>query len=196
MRVIRLLAVAAVAMAAVGCGGNQPRIYRVALDKTKAESVQDAACFKMQAVSGNSVTETNLRTEQQWVVWDGASPNQYLDFGQQSYKLGDAPEITFSDLVLGQSNTFTAQRVTNTQGQGIGGQFVQVRQTVITVAFNDMGAAPTGTMALQSSYACQPASACPTDMQVPDPRSCKVTLDWVARHIENDRTALYQEEGK
>jgi hypothetical protein len=185
--------VAVAALAA--CNGGQPRIYRVAVDQTPARNVQTAACWKMQAVPTSFINETNLLVEEQWVIWDGldsqGAPKYFLDFGRQNFNLGDAPEIDFNELISsGVQGQFSGQRVRSQQVPGI---YTEVRQTSITVTFNDLGAAPTGTMSLKAAYACQ--GTCPPENQVNDPRSCEVPLQFSARRIDVSRIAGYSEQG-
>ena len=145
---------------------------------------------------GGTISETNLRVEEQWVIWDGVEGKQYLDMGHQQYKLGDSPTINFAELIEGSAGQFTGQRVENDQVTIPNVvSYNQVRQTILTVAFNDLGASPTGTMSLSASYACQPSGSCPNDNTVADPRSCVVPLNFVARRIDTSRIAAYSEEG-
>ena len=191
-----VLMAAAAMVVLVGCNSGQPRIYRVAVDVSPAKTVQNPSCYKANAVPGGTVSETNLRVEQQWVIWDGVEGKQYLDMGRQQFKLGDSPTINFAELIEGQTGVFTGQRVENDQVTIPNVvSYNQVRQTIITVNFNDLGASPTGTINLQSSYACQPQGSCPMDTTVADPRSCTVPLNFVARRIDVSRIAAYQEEG-
>lgn len=196
-------ALAVVALAA--CNAGQPRIYRVALDLGPTKSVQEATCFKNQMVPSSQISETNLFVEEQWVIWDGATadgaPKQFLDFGHQTFKLGDAPEADFDDLIAGNPSNpgvFTGQRVRSNLVSIPGtGSFVQVRQTIITASFADLGAAPVGTLKIDAKYACQSQGAqCPMEDLVADPRSCAVAVNFSARRIDVSRIAGYTEEGK
>ncbi|MBL8952360.1 MAG: hypothetical protein JNK82_16390 [Myxococcaceae bacterium] len=201
-----LLAALVALTALAACQGNQPRTYRVALDLTPVRFITDGKCFKNNEVPAPNESTANLFDEQQWVVWDGVQQDgssvQFLDFGKQQFKLGDSPQVEFSDLVRSFASVtpgvFTGQRVLSSVTPSGGGNVVQTATTIITVTFNDLGNAPYGRLDIDSRYACTGVAGgvCPLEQAVASPRSCAVAVPFVARKIDIARVAEYQEEGK
>lgn len=199
----RLLLALAVTLAA--CNAGQPRTYRVAID-TAPLNVTDATCFKNGSVPSYPETTSNLFAEQQWVVWDGVLGDgtqvQYLDFGSQSYKLGNSPAVAFDELVRSFSQTnpgvFQGQRQVSKVTPNNGGTYVQTATGVITVNFSDLGTSPSGSIVVESRYQCTPVApgVCPLELDVTDPKSCKIAIPFSARRIETSRIATYEEDAK
>jgi len=202
----RPLLAALTVLALAACGSNQPRTYRVALDLTPARFITDGKCFKNNVVPAPNESTANLFEEQQWVIWDGVQQDgsalQFLDFGKQTFKLGDSPEINFDELVRSfatvNPGVFTGQRVVSTVTPSGPGSAVQTATTIITVTFSDQGASPHGRLDLDSRYACSPVAGgiCPMEAVVASPRNCAVAIPFSARKIDIARVAEYQEEGK
>ncbi len=181
-----------------GCNNGQPRIYKVALDKTPLRTIADPSCYKnSQLPSGDQVTEVNYRVDAQWVIWDTGDGKQYLDIGTAQFKLGDAPTISVSDMIeTSQAGTFQGSRnETNTAaGAGIPPSTVnETRQTSITVTFNDEGAAPSGNLQLRAQYAC--VGNCLQPNPSPDSVSCATQLSFEARRIDTSRIEAYSATG-
>src|SRR5262249_19594899 len=158
------LALVASAAVLAACNGGQPRIYKVAMDMSPLSPVRDASCYYNQAAPTNVTETTNLRAEQQWVVWDAVgdkgAPLQYLDCGEQKFTMGNSPALDFAGAIeTEQPGTFVGTaRSTRTFGNNL---YTEVRNTTIDVTFNDQGPSPTGTMTLRSEYGCTPVEACP-----------------------------------
>jgi hypothetical protein len=183
----------------LACNAGQPRIYKVAVDLSPATPVRDATCYFNQAVPVNVVDTTNLRSDQQWVIWDAVNSTgqavQYLDCGEQQAHLGNSPVIDFTSAIeTTTSGTFVGtERQSETFGNN---QFTQVRNATITVNFADEGATPTGTMTLHSEYACTPMNNCPMETATSDFHSCSVSLNFTARRIDTSRISAYNDQGK
>ena len=175
-----------------GCLQGQPRIYRVAVDATPVRTIAVPSCFRnnnLPAGRGN-ITEQNYRSEDEWVIWNGVDQVEYLDLGNQTFNLGDAPTITVADLIEGTEKTFSALR--NVQ-KPIGDQYTEARQTQVSVKFNDYSAVPVGTISLNSQYACIKGRAdCPVgDASPQDAASCNSSLNFVARRIDVQQITAY-----
>ena len=193
MRSIKLVALGALSLLSlVGCLQGQPRIYRVAVDKTPVRTIAVPSCFRnnnLPAGRGN-ITEQNYRSEEEWVIWNGADQTEYLDIGTQTYNLGDAPTIRISDVIEGSEKTFSALR---NEQKPIADQYTEARQTQISVKFNDYSAVPVGTIALNAQYACiKGRSDCPVgDASPQDAASCSSSLNFVARKIDVQQLTAY-----
>jgi hypothetical protein len=199
MKTLRLSTLA-VSFALAACNSGQPRIYRVAMDMTAVSPVEDANCYKGAVAPMNPPTSTNLRSEEQWVIWDSSdttgAPIQLLDCGVQSFTLGNSPAISFSsDIQTSQLGTFVGDYETRSVSDN--GNITEVRDTSITVKFSDEGASPTGQMTLTAQYACNSANGatCPEEQNVQDPRSCTVNLNFSARRLDTARISDDQETG-
>lgn len=194
------------AIALCACNPGQPRVYRIALDTTPAGNIVDGNCFKNGMLATPNESTSNLFTEEQWVIWDGVlsdgTPVQYLDFGTQAYKLGHSPAISFNELIRSYSGVnpgvFVGQRLISNVTPSGGGSYVQTATTIITATFSDLGVSPSGTLQLDSRYACTAlgGGTCPNETFVTDPKSCATSLPFSARKIEVSRIAGYTEEGK
>ncbi len=193
MRSTLLLSILALA-AVTGCNNGQPRIYRVALDRTPERTIADPSCYRnSQLPSGDQETDVNYREEHQWVIWDSGDGKQYLDIGSATFHLGDAPTINVADMIeTSQSGTFQGSRNVTNPYPGIQNT-TETRQTSITVIFNDEGASPTGTVQLSAKYAC--VGNCPQPNQVPDSVSCGTQLSFFARRVDTSRIEAYQPVG-
>jgi hypothetical protein len=188
---------AVVALAALsGCNNGQPRIYRVSLDTTPLRTIADPSCYKNGQLSNNQETTSNFREEHQWVIWDSGDGKQYLDIGTQHYKLGDSPDINIGDVIeCGASctGTFQGARTLTNPFPGVQNT-TETRQTSITVAFNDEGAAPAGTVQLRAQYACV-GNCPPPQNSAPDAVSCATQMSFEARRIDTSRIEAYQPVG-
>jgi hypothetical protein len=193
----------ALALALCACNSGQPRIYRIAMDLTPATDIHEPTCFKNNQVPSSNVTDnkTNLYAEEQWVIWDATSsemdpsPKQFLDLGHQAFKLGDSPAVDFDDVIgTTVTGTFNGRR---TRSNSVPNQYVQTRQTTLTVKLSDSGASPTGTMTIASEYACvTQGGTCPLEDFVADPRNCSVDIPFSARRIDVSRISAYSEDSK
>jgi hypothetical protein len=178
-----------------GCNFGQPRLYRVALDETPIRTIAAPTCFRNSNLPGGrgNVNTVNYRTENEWVIWAGTGTIEYLDLGQQTYNLGDAPTITVSELIEGNATdrAFSGQR---TVARPFSDQYTEQRQTSIQVKFDDYSFSPVGSVTLNSTYACIDGSRgkCPTgDQAAQDAASCSATLNFVARRIDYTNGTSY-----
>jgi hypothetical protein len=176
----------------VGCNSGQPRLFRIAIDETPIRTIANPACFRGNTLPSGRGTliETNFRKENQWVIWDGVD-KQYLDMGQQTWKLGDAPTIEVSDLIEGGAErTFSAQLLAVTPFPGL--DATESRQTQVVVSWNDYSAAPSGTIGLSAAYACVAGrDQCPNPNPTPDSVSCSAVLTFFGRRIDVTQTMNY-----
>ena len=193
MRSMKLVALGALSLLSLaGCLQGQPRLYRVAVDATPVRTIAVPSCFRnnnLPAGRGN-ITEQNYRSEDEWVIWNGTDQTEYLDLGRQTFNLGDSPTISVTDLIEGTDKTFSALR--NVQ-KPIADQYTEARQTQVSVKFNDYSAVPTGTISLNSQYACIKGRAdCPVGDQSPlDAASCTSSLNFTARRIDVQQLTVY-----
>ena len=190
---MKLVALGALSLLSlVGCVQGQPRLYRVALDETPVRTVNTPTCFRNSELPSNrnNTTEQNYRSEDEWVIWSGTEQTEYLDLGNQSWTLGDAPTIIVSDLIEGTDKTFNASRNVQTPKTD---QFLELRQTTVSVKFNDFSAVPIGTVSLNSQFASQKVRGdCPTGMNLAtDAASCTANLNFVARRIDVQQLTAY-----
>jgi hypothetical protein len=192
--------VAALASLAVlaACNNGQPRLYKVAVDMSALSPVTDSTCYFNNMAPNAAVTTTDLRTEQQWVVWDASDtdgkPLQYLDPGEQRAKMGNSPSIDFHDTIETTTpGTFTGT-IRSTQTFGM--LYTETRQGTLAVAFSDQGASPTGSITFRSEYDCSAMSGtCPMDNPSSDFHSCSVTLPFTSRRIDASRIDGYTDVG-
>lgn len=193
MRFMNFAAIGALSLLGLmGCSQGQPRIYRVSVDMTPVRTIAVPNCFRnnnLPAGRGN-LTEQGYRAEDEWVIWTGVEQTEYLDLGTQTFNLGDAPTIRVADLIEGKDKVFSAVR---NEQKPIGDQFTEVRQTQISVSFNDYSAAPTGTMSLNSQYACiRGRIDCPLgEASAADAATCTSSLSFVARRIDAQQMTFY-----
>jgi hypothetical protein len=199
MHPIKTLVPAFAALAVfAACNNGQPRLYKVAVDMSPLSPVTDSTCYFDNTAPNVAVTTTDLRTEQQWVVWDAndsdGKPLEYLDPGEQKARMGNSPSIDFHDTIeTTTQGTFTGT-VRSTQAFGM--EYTETRQGTLTVAFSDQGASPTGTLTFRSEYDCTSGmQACPADNPSSDYHSCSVTLNFTARRIDASRIDGYTDVG-
>lgn len=188
MNSLKLVVIAALGLTACGPAG-QPRIYRVAVDTTPVQNLNNPQCFKGNMPNLNQITqEQNYRQEAVWVIWDAAESKQYLDMGNSTFTMADSPTIKVTDLIEGTQNVFSATRQQQDRGN-----IIELQTTNVVTTLSDLNATPTGTIALNAQYQCQNGSApCPAE---PNKRSCNVTLNFWARKIEVQQTANYTPAG-
>ncbi|MFL5351106.1 hypothetical protein [Archangium sp.] len=164
-----LWAVAAVMVGGtMGCG-EQPKYYRVAIDRAPLDNLP-ASCYR----SGTPPTEktNNVVDVAQWVLWDGVEDRQYLQVGDINYSLGDASvRITTGDAIVSsevdKKTTFTVERT----------QTDPARTTRVTYTLDkeSMGTLE-GTLSL--SYSCTGTTGCAPN--------CDASLHFVGRQVDAD----------
>ncbi len=189
MRSVSVLFAAAAAFL-MACNSGQPTTYLIALDPTPLGTLA-SACYVDNSAPGTTPGSTrntaqNFRGEMTWVIWDGNDGFEYLDMGGVSFPLGNAEAITVSSLIQGQDDTFSGQQtaVTLTDNNG----FSATRNKSITVTFDKRGTAPSGRIALNSSFQC---SNCGEMMSQSGNRSCSTDLTFDGRRVDVDRIAAH-----
>ena len=163
-----LYAVAAVMVGGMmGCG-EQPRYYRVSIDRAPLANLP-TSCYRSGTVPTDDRT-TSVVDVGQWIIWDGVEDRKYLQVGDIDYVLGDAQvRITAGDAIVSSEAdkpTFTAERT----------QTGPNRTSRATYTFEKLGDTVEGTLAL--SYACSGTTGC-------DP-NCDASLRFVGRRLAVD----------
>lgn len=179
-------AVAVVAMGGLlGCGGPQPSIYRVAVERLTVQNVP-STCYR----SGQAPTapfpdvSTNLVDEQQWVIWEGVEDTSYLETGGVDYGLGQAQDVSIGgDAIQGGKEddnwVFTSTRTLTESA-------TEVYTTSATYTIESLGETLEGSLALNSACAGADCGGTP---------SCNVTLRFVGRKIKVDQLTAYGNTG-
>ncbi len=176
-----------------GCNSGQPRIYRVAVDRSPINTSLPPSCYRVAQPNGGIVSpvDVNYRQQEQWVVWEGVEKVEYLDMGSTSFKLGDSPKIDVTSLIEGKEKVFAASHA---ELKAVADQYTEQRRMTVTVKFDDYSFAPKGTVALKSEYACSgPAGRCPTGEALPaDGANCEGLLSFVARRVDAQQVTFYE----
>jgi hypothetical protein len=168
----------------LGCGGSQPSIYRVAIDRLTPATVPTACYRAGQAPTAPDKT-TNMVDTEQWVFWEGVEDVSYLDIGDIGYNMGQAQGIDISgDAIQGEKNDdgeyiFKAER-TETESA------TEIYTTSATYTIEKLGETIEGTLALRSACAGTDCGGTPT---------CDVSLNFVGRKINTDQLSVYDTEG-
>jgi hypothetical protein len=165
-----LWAVAAVmAGGLVGCG-EQPRYYRVAIERAPLNNLP-TSCYRSGTVPTDDKTN-NAVDVGQWIIWDGVEGQKYLQVGDIDYRLGDARVfIGEGDAIVSteaDEPTFIIERTQTNPN----------RTSRATYTFEKLGDTLEGTLAL--SYACSGGTGC-------DP-NCDASLRVVGRRLDVDPT--------
>ncbi|HYO55700.1 hypothetical protein [Archangium sp.] len=165
-----LWAVAAVmAGGLMGCG-EQPRYYRVAIDRSPLNNLP-TSCYRPGTVPTDDKTN-NVVDVGQWIIWDGVEGRQYLQVGDIDYELGDAQvRIVQGDAIVsteGDKPTFVVERTQTNPN----------RTSRATYTFNKLGNTLEGTLVL--SHACSGGTGC-------DP-NCEASLGFVGRRLDVEPT--------
>lgn len=191
MRSMKFLMAAAAAFAVMGCNAGQPRIYRVAVDESQLKNLP-ANCYVDNSAPGTTTgsireSDTNIRSEYEWVVWDGVEGKQYLDVGNSAHwEMGDARSIDASgDLIEGENNVFNWSR-TDTQNGDNGYSAVQNLSAVVT--FEDLSATAKGTLSLTSKFDC---NNCGDLQNTKGFRTCgPLSLNFAGRRVDTQRISV------
>lgn len=179
-------------LAASGCAPPPPRTYKVALDdKALAdiapENATYASCFVTGATSDarRTTATSGLLSQYELTIWEGVDGKLYLELPTMRFDLGDSPSISFAGLVEGQSKDLSFS-ATRTDVSVL--TLPRIKTTVTTSAklvFKDLGPSTTGTLELQSNYACAAnPDTCPNPIEGANMRSCAITLPFVARQVQ------------
>lgn len=163
-----LWAVAAVLVGGtLGCG-EQPKYYRVSIDRAPLDNLP-ASCYR----SGTTPTDktNNVVDVAQWVLWNGVEDRQYLQVGNIDYSLGDARvRIDVGDAIVSsevdKKTTFAVERT----------QADPARTTRATYTLDKTGETIEGTLSL--SYSCTGTTGCAPN--------CEASLHFVGIHLDAD----------
>jgi hypothetical protein len=161
----------------LGCGSEQPELYRVAVD-VKPLVALPGSCYQTGNAPPSGNRNDGVVLPIQWMLWTGLDEHRYLEPGSFSVRLGDAGEVGLNGLGLegrvGDESVFGSELVRVFPEQTITQQ--------VTITFTELGATAQGTMEL--SLRCTPGS-------VPCPPDCSVSLPFNARRLDVDAEALY-----
>ncbi|MFY0526233.1 hypothetical protein ACN28I_24895 [Archangium gephyra] len=162
-----LYAVAAVMLGGLmGCG-EQPRYYRVSIDRSPLSNLP-GSCYSSGTAPAVDDRTDNVVDVGQWIIWDGVEDRQYLQVGDISYPLGDAlVQLTAGDAIVSteaDKPTFTIERTRTGPN----------RTSRATYTFDKVGETVEGTIAL--SYACTGGTGC-------SPANCDASLRFVGRRV-------------
>src|SRR5688572_19777367 len=95
MRSMKWVVAAVVTSGLLGCG-NQPAIYRVAVDRLTADKVPQTCYRAGQAPTTIPDKTTNMVDQQTWVYWEGVEDVSYLDIGTINYGMGQAQGVNLT----------------------------------------------------------------------------------------------------
>lgn len=185
MRSMKWAVAAVVASGLLGCGGSQPSIYRVAIDRLTVANLP-VACYRAgQAPTTIPDKTTNMVDEEQWVFWEGVEDVSYLDIGSINYGMGQAQTVSIAgDSIEGGKDddgeyVFKAERVETDSA-------TEIYTTSATYTIEKLGATMEGSLLLRSACAGADCGGTPT---------CEVSLNFVGRKIKTDQLSLYGTEG-
>jgi hypothetical protein len=225
MNSVKILGAVAAILVTSGCNSGQPRIWRVAYDTSGFVFVEQPQCYISKRLPQAGTAQTNYRRDANWVVWDGVTdasgrPKQYLDIGNPSFKLGDAPRVVVEDAIEGDAaeRDFRASRETRNFGPAACnatnlascGQTVrnaiETRTGEVTVTWESYNPASTGLIKVKSTYRCAdnntgmlqdlcPNVARPGETPANDAAECEVQVPFVARRIDVQQNTNYSNSG-
>jgi hypothetical protein len=180
MRSLKWAVAVVAATSFLGCGGNQPSIYRVAVQRLTAENTPSSCYRTGQAPTTIPDKATNLVDQQQWVVWEGVEDAMYLEPGALNYAMGQAERVVISaDAIQGaktdKTYTFASER-TQTDSA------TEVYTTSATYSIDKLGSTLEGSLTLHSQCAGADCAASPT---------CDITLTYSGIKIDADQLSLY-----
>jgi hypothetical protein len=166
-----LYAVAAVMVGGMmGCG-EQPRYYRVSIDRSPL-GLLPGSCYSSGSPPAVTDRTTNIVDVGQWIIWDGVEGQKYLQVGTIDYRLGDSRvQLSEGDAIVSteaDEPTFTIERTQTNPN----------RTSRATYTFEKLGETAEGTIAL--SYECGGPTGC-------DP-TCNASLRFVGRRLDIDPT--------
>ena len=164
-----LYAVAAVMVGGLmGCG-EQPRYYRVSIDRAPLGNLP-GTCYSSGTPPTNDDRTNNVVDVGQWILWDGVEDRKYLQVGDIDYRLGDARvQLTEGDAIVSaeaDKPTFTIERT----------QTGPNRTSRATYTFDKVGDTLEGSLAL--SYTCSGGTGCAPN--------CEASLRFVGRRVNVD----------
>lgn len=180
MRSLKWAVAVVAASSLLGCGGDQPAIYRVAIQRLTAENTPSSCYRTGQAPTVIADKSTNLVDQQQWVVWTGVEDAMYLEPGALNYSMGQAERVVISsDAIQGAKadgkTTFVTER-TQTDSA------TEVYTTTATYNIDKLGRTIEGALTLHSQCAGADCGGTPT---------CDITLTFAGIKIDADQLSLY-----
>lgn len=184
MRSMKWAVAAVVTSGLLGCGGSQPSIYRVAIERLTVANLPQTCYRAGQAPTTIPDKTTNMVDEEQWVYWEGVEDVSYLDIGTINYGMGQAQRVNITgDSIQGGKDddkyVFTAERVETDSA-------TEIYTTSATYTIDKLGETIEGSLALHSACAGTDCAGTPT---------CDVSLAFVGRKIKTDQLSLYGTEG-
>jgi hypothetical protein len=185
MHSIKWAVAVVVAGGLLGCGGPQPTIYRVAVERLTQDKIP-TSCYR----TGNAPTTTpdrtsNMVNQEQWVLWEGVDGAKYLDVGGDiNYFMGNAERVDIDGDAIVDDNddgkdVFTTERV-RTEST------TEIYTTSATYTFDELGKTLKGTLLLRSNCAGSNCGGTP---------SCEITLNFSGRKIDTDQFSFYSPSG-
>jgi hypothetical protein len=187
MRLIKLVVAAAMVVGSCGCNSGQPRIYKIAINRTPLASLP-TSCYRNNTPDNVQYTGENLREDAQWVIWDGTD-KQYLDIGKFSVRLGDADPIDVGSMIEGSDKVFDGTLVENELPTG-GSSYSHTKTLSAKFTFEEMGAVARGSIDLSSTYSC---TNCNNN---DDKLNCAAKLTFIGRKIDETNMAGYSPTGQ
>lgn len=204
--IVRASLVTLAALATSACGGGQPRIFKVALDRTAQNQITTSSCYiNSTSPQYPERTSQNLFEDATWVIWDGDQQELFLDVGSLSVGLAHAAPLRLDELVKGNSadKIFTAVKTQTCVGNFGGGATPACAPSpnalsqinwVAKFTFEQLGNTIKGNLDVTSDYSCQ-GNACPMGGMVPY-TSCKnVLLPFSGRKIEGSNQVQFENSG-
>jgi len=177
MNTFRTLAPVLAALPLVaGCGGSQARIYRIALDPAPLNNLP-TTCYRNNATQYDKTTWSNYKVQFDVSVLDSVDGKSILDMGKQTFYLGQATPVVVEAPIEGSGNIYTASVKEETLAAP-NDPFTDIKTTVVTVSFTELGAVARGTLALRSEYSCTNCSN--NNNQV---AKCEVSLPFTGRQL-------------
>ena len=165
---MRYLMTAVLLTVLAGCGGEEIRRYRVVVNPAPLSALA-GSCYRGGTPPSLRVEDRNLFRDFEWTVWEagrGDSAFLELDAPEGGWRLGDAPPVTLSGAIVGDGESFSAERVVATSDG-------QVQESMsLRVLFEERGTISKGLLELASRCAtCAGGSAL----------SCDARLSFTAR---------------
>ncbi|HEX8437610.1 hypothetical protein [Archangium sp.] len=146
---MRYLGMAAVLTVLAGCGGEEIRRYRVVVDPAPLSALP-GSCYRGGTPPSQRVEDRNLFRDFEWTVWEaGSGGRAYLELAAPDggWRLGDTPPVALSGAIVGNGESFSAERVVvTTEGQVL-------ESTAIRVLFEDRDTLSKGVVELASRCA-------------------------------------------
>lgn len=180
MRSLKWAAAVVAATSFLGCGGNQPSIYRVAVQRLTTENIPSTCYRTGQAPTTIPDKSTNLVDQQQWVVWEGVEDAVYLEPGALNYTMGQAERVVISaDAIQGAKadGKYTFETVRTLTDSA-----TEVNTTSAIFTVDKLGGTIEGSLALRSQCAGADCNSSPT---------CDITLTYSGIKIDADQFSFF-----